>query len=339
MTFPVCEDGRGDMAGRPVRRTLLLVVIAGMALAASVPAHAQPEAITIGEMMIQVWPEYDQPSVLVLYRGQVAEGPPLPVELRFPLPPDAVFHAAAYFDPATGDLLNAPHVVEGEAVVISSPNGTFHIEFYDPALQIDGERRDYTLAWEANYPVRRLTWEIQQPPIARSFSVDPAGGTLFVGEDGLAYYSVSLSELAPGDTAVLSVSYLNPEGALTRDLAEPGRAISPLLILAGLAMLGLGIAAGVSLYVRASRRKSRRRPSSPASEPAEETPLSAREIEVLALVAEGLSNRDISEQLGISPKTVARHCENIMAKLGIHNRVELTRHAIKIGLIYIDEQL
>lgn len=61
--------------------------------------------------------------------------------------------------------------------------------------------------------------------------------------------------------------------------------------------------------------------------------LTAREREVLTYIAEGLTNREIAETLIISIKTVERHRENIMAKLNMHNRVELVRYAIKKGLI------
>lgn len=61
--------------------------------------------------------------------------------------------------------------------------------------------------------------------------------------------------------------------------------------------------------------------------------LTDREREVLTLIAQGLSNPEIAEQLVISPKTVNRHRENIMTKLDLHNRVELVRYAIEKGLI------
>ena len=64
-------------------------------------------------------------------------------------------------------------------------------------------------------------------------------------------------------------------------------------------------------------------------------PLTAREQEVLALIAEGMTNREIGNALVISPKTVDRHRENIMTKLNLHNRVELVRYAIEKGLIPI----
>lgn len=61
--------------------------------------------------------------------------------------------------------------------------------------------------------------------------------------------------------------------------------------------------------------------------------LTTREIEVLTLIAEGRTSREIAEDLVISVKTVERHRENIMHKLDIHNRVELVKYAIKRGLI------
>ena len=61
--------------------------------------------------------------------------------------------------------------------------------------------------------------------------------------------------------------------------------------------------------------------------------LTDREQEVLAHLADGASNLEIGETLGISPKTVARHRENIMRKLGMHSRTELVKYAIRKGII------
>jgi DNA-binding NarL/FixJ family response regulator len=65
----------------------------------------------------------------------------------------------------------------------------------------------------------------------------------------------------------------------------------------------------------------------------DENPLTPRETEVVKLVAEGLTNREIADDLVISEKTVERHRANILAKLGMHDRVELTRYAIRAGLV------
>ena len=64
-----------------------------------------------------------------------------------------------------------------------------------------------------------------------------------------------------------------------------------------------------------------------------EDPLTAREQEVVKLIAEGYSSKQIAEALVISEKTVERHRANILEKLGMHDRVELTRYAIRRGLV------
>ncbi|NPC95992.1 response regulator transcription factor [Nocardioides sp. zg-DK7169] len=64
-----------------------------------------------------------------------------------------------------------------------------------------------------------------------------------------------------------------------------------------------------------------------------ETVLTEREDQVLKLIAEGSSSREIAEALVISPRTVERHRANILAKLGMRDRTQLTRYAIRAGLI------
>lgn len=64
-----------------------------------------------------------------------------------------------------------------------------------------------------------------------------------------------------------------------------------------------------------------------------EDPLTQRELEVVRLIAESHTGREIAELLTISEKTVERHRSNVLEKLGMRDRVELTRYAIRRGLI------
>lgn len=73
-------------------------------------------------------------------------------------------------------------------------------------------------------------------------------------------------------------------------------------------------------------------PAPPAAPP-EPDPFTAREREVLVLVAQGLTNAEIARQLYISIKTVETHRAHIMEKLGVRDRIDLVRYAIRIGLI------
>ena len=80
----------------------------------------------------------------------------------------------------------------------------------------------------------------------------------------------------------------------------------------------------VAVLVAAGHRASQRTPWSAG--------LTAREVEVLRLVAQGRSNREIATELFIAEKTARNHVERIYAKLGVNNRTQATLAAIDRGL-------
>jgi LuxR family maltose regulon positive regulatory protein len=66
-------------------------------------------------------------------------------------------------------------------------------------------------------------------------------------------------------------------------------------------------------------------------------PLSEREWQVLQLLAQGISNQDIAQELVIAPDTVKWHVSQIFSKLGVHNRIQATKQARELGLL--DEEV
>lgn len=72
------------------------------------------------------------------------------------------------------------------------------------------------------------------------------------------------------------------------------------------------------------------------NEASKEVALTPREIDVLKLVAQGFTNQQIAQTLVLSLKTVDWHRTNLMAKLGAHNGVELTRYALRCHLVSVD---
>jgi DNA-binding NarL/FixJ family response regulator len=107
--------------------------------------------------------------------------------------------------------------------------------------------------------------------------------------------------------------------AADRDLVEACRAV-----LRGQPFL---YPSGIAILIRDFLDRARSGEDAPADA------LTPRELEVVKLVAEAHTSDQIAQHLGLSRKTIERHRENILAKLGMRDRVELTRYAIKRGLV------
>ena len=148
-----------------------------------------------------------------------------------------------------------------------------------------------------------------------------------------------LSQIAP-EVRVLILT-VHEEASLLKEVIRAGaagyiikRAVEDELIHA------IRVVARGDMYVHPSMTRALLS-ASPASEElkaSEVETLTAREIEVLRLLAKGYTNRQIAEQLGISPRTAEGHRANLSGKLGLRSRVELVEYAQKHGLLKLDQQ-
>lgn len=65
--------------------------------------------------------------------------------------------------------------------------------------------------------------------------------------------------------------------------------------------------------------------------------LTPREAQVMRALAKGYTEKEVACQLALSPKTITAHCSNLMRKLRIHNRSQLILHALRSGLLSLDD--
>jgi hypothetical protein len=181
-------------------------MLAGLAL-------AQPPA-PLEALNIALWPEFDRPAVLVIYRGQVADDVPLPATVSFTLPADVeTLNAVAYLDEAQERLLNVEdyELIEGtDAKVLSfaTPSRQFQFEYYsDGMLSRDGDTRELSFSFTPGTEVASLSLELQQPTTSGDFTSDPSPTTTQTRQDGLTYALYDLGSVSTGETHALLASY------------------------------------------------------------------------------------------------------------------------------------
>ncbi len=116
-------------------------------------------------------------------------------------------------------------------------------------------------------------------------------------------------------------------GYLTKDAATHSLLDGLRAVAAGSAYLDPGLSVEISRALLGSRQRPEEE-----SHSAYDT-LTAREREVMRLLVEGLSNKEVAATLGISVKTAEHHRGNLMRKLDLQNPVELVRYASRLGLI------
>ena len=185
-----------------------LLIILVLCLPAGVSAQ---QGIHFSELMIEIWPEYDQPEVLVIYRGFLSPEVSLPAEVTFEIPAEAGQpNAVALRDP-NQQLISVQYqrVLRGERaeITFTATSQEIQFEYYDPALSTADEQRDYIYRWPGNHQVDLGMIQVQQPRDSQNLQITPALGNSFVGSDGLTYYYRQFQPL-PQEPLVIEIEYI-----------------------------------------------------------------------------------------------------------------------------------
>ncbi len=126
---------------------VIIPTLVALFLLFAAPARAQTETNGLAQVQIDLWPDLDQPSVLVLITAELPEGTPLPstVEFKLPVEPSAVASVTS-----AGDMLNTPFSTESDAgvttVTVESSESTVRVEYYFP-YQKTGNQVQFEYRW------------------------------------------------------------------------------------------------------------------------------------------------------------------------------------------------
>ncbi len=216
---------------RLLRHVVPILVLSAISLwPAAVAAQTTENAPTIQSLQVDLWPEYDRPEVLVIYRIQLAEGIPLPATISVPIPAAVGEPFAVGMGPgAEGRPLLAVYTrqVEGDwaTITLETESLVAQVEFYAD-LTIDGESRQYTLVWPGGVGLGSFSYVVQQPVGASDMTVSPQGAP-YVGSDGLTYFQADLGPLDAASTASVTLAYRKTVPGLSIEALEPAAPLSP----------------------------------------------------------------------------------------------------------------
>jgi hypothetical protein len=177
------------------------------ALRAAAPQAAPSPNISV--LNVDIWPEHDDPRVLIIYRGQLSANVPLPYRLTFAVPPSGQVNAAAY-RAADGTLLQTQYQYRQEGdqllVDITLPERGFQFEYY--ADLITGRPgRTFAPSLVFPLPVDALRVSVEQPLRASGFALTPPAASSAATQTGLTHHTYDARPWPAGTPWTVRVAY------------------------------------------------------------------------------------------------------------------------------------
>ncbi len=166
-------------------------------------------AVSLKSLQVQLWPEYDQLSMLVIVDFELSKETELPARVTFRIPDEANLTAVASLE-ATG-LINAEYEgpsVENDwqimTVIVNNPT-TYHLEYYE-SLEVEGTVRSFIYQWNGSYPVTGFTISILKPVDTITLTTEPRLDPV-TNPDGSTVYTSQPSSLTKGEQYNLRLTY------------------------------------------------------------------------------------------------------------------------------------
>lgn len=242
-------------------------------LVVCLPASAQGPDLQIEQATLSLWPEYDDPGLLVLFSGTFSDSAAFPQTVRFPLAQGAR-DIQATVQEASG-LINQQWDKNGDELTYTLPKPGFHVENYVDRAP-SGSQREWSYTFKAPYPIAHLEVNIQEPSRATGFSVSPSAAASTQGADGFTYNTIRRENVAAGERIPITIRYTKTDQGFSRAPAQAARsaAASPSsssrpvsqstpwlpFLLIGMGIVGL-VSAGV--YWLVLQRRSQPAPARP----------------------------------------------------------------------------
>ena len=215
-----------------IKKLLPILLILSIFLCASVPAQTVDGNLQVNNMEIEIWPEYDRSSALVIYRISFESLTSFPAKVSFKIPTSA----GEPYSVAMKDLDGLLYDLEFSVIpdgswnriefITSTPD--IQLEFYDPITVDQNDYHNYSFRWISDYAVKDLKLVVQQPRYAPFIFITPNIGNGSINhDDGLIYYTSDLGSNSQGSLIEVSLRYKKTQDAFSVSTL-PVDAVNPL---------------------------------------------------------------------------------------------------------------
>ena len=207
-----------------IRKVFVLILLV-TALLTSGFTQAAGNSVTISKLEVNIWPEYDRPETLVIYRITLSSDTKLPAQISLRIPRAAGSPYSVAIKDLDGLLYDLEYTLVSEGdwdrIDLITPGSELQVEYYDPGIQIDGLQHTVNFRWFGDYPIQDLTVIVQQPRGAYNLSISPDLGTGTTNpDDNLVYYKSSLGPLDAGTPFNLTLKYDKADNSLSATLVS-----------------------------------------------------------------------------------------------------------------------
>lgn len=259
--------------------TVFLFLLMFLSLTGTAYAQRQQD-VRFQHVQIDLWPEFDQPAMLVIYRATLSPDTELPANLTLRIPAAVGEPNAVAARPPDSQPLNAAYdyQVLGEWAYISfSANfPEVQLEYYDPEIIREDSARTFTFNWPGDYAAENVVMLVQQPIGASNVSTLPRLTSVTQDARGMLYLQGEIGAVAEGETFSmtvtyekqsddLSVNFLQIESAAPLTVETEGRMTADSALPWAMGILGLAIIVlGGYWYWSTGRQHSRKPKQKPA---------------------------------------------------------------------------
>ena len=183
------------------------------------PAGAQGQ-VSLETVTVQLWPEFDQPSMLVILNMQLAPSVSLPSELTFLLPGNVDKPFVVAVGPTATSVTDQDieysyqKVGDWLELTVTANYPAIQIEYYDTSLMVQSENRSFTYVWPGNYATDTFNVSLRVPVDATEVTTDPEMRAVTSADSGQTYLQWETGGSEAGKQFPIFISYVKTSDRL-----------------------------------------------------------------------------------------------------------------------------